>query len=164
MNIFTEKYGTPARWTCPDCGVLFILYPALPFDKDNHNCAKKRGRIPIAKAWYRLIDDHRVESLVFDGLAFPDDLTVETLSPTGETEFWTRRPENGRDVFYPPKHYTNGEFFNGERGAIVRPGPRQLFMLIPRPMQEKEALHNRVSARIMDRQEFQTRLAVMTGG
>lgn len=37
-DMFSDKYGTPHNWSCPDCGVLFVLYPALP---SNHLCSSE---------------------------------------------------------------------------------------------------------------------------
>ena len=148
MNIFIEKYGTPRQWVCPDCGILFEIYPGgLPLTQDDHNCEKKRIAPKICPCWWRLIDDHRVESFVVVGLVAPEEMTIETLAPDGTKQFWERRRENGRDVFYPPQCYRDAEFAKAildvERGALMRPGPKHILELVPRPMEEKLALHNR---------------------
>lgn len=143
-----SQIGTPTNWLCPDCGVTFILYPELPFDKENHNCAKKRREGPVeCPCWWRLRDHMRVESFVVYGLVDPDGLTVETLAPDGSTQVWQRRRENGLDVFYPPKNYRDADFFNGPNsaGAVMRPGPHQVLKLVPRPMQELLATNHQVS-------------------
>ncbi len=33
-----QDYGPPERWICPDCGVTFDIYPALPFE---HVCSSQ---------------------------------------------------------------------------------------------------------------------------
>lgn len=148
-NQFEEKYGTSRDWICPDCGVLFVVYQGLPFDESDHNCKKRRIAPKVCPCWFRLIDDHRVESFVVDGAPFPEEISVETLAPDGTKQFWESRREGTRTVFYPPQSYKDAEFYKAtlavERGALMRAGPRQILQLIPRPLQEKEALHNRSS-------------------
>ncbi len=146
-NFFVTTYGEPGSWVCPDCGIRFTIYPGLPFDRENHNCAKSRIKPKACRCWWVLKDDHRVESFVVDGLPFPDEMSVETLDPDGKPEFWDCREEGGNTVFYPPKHYKDAEFYRAElsveRGALMRPGPRQTLDLVDRPSQERLALKNR---------------------
>lgn len=150
QNQFVLNFGTPHVWDCPDCGVRFMVYPGLPFDRENHNCAKKRSNfIPTCICWWVMLDDHRVESFVVEGLPYPDEMSIETLAPDGTKQYWERRQENGRDVFYPPKCYRDAEFHSAllapERGALMQPGPRQKLCLKPRPQLERAALGNRHS-------------------
>lgn len=148
-NPFVLSYGEPANWHCPDCGVLFKVFPGLPFDRANHNCAKQRDAPKICPCWFRLKDHSRVESFVAMGLVDPAGMTVETHAPDGSIDRWERREENGLHVFYPPKHYRDAEFYTPTdspvRGIIVRGGPHQILKRVPRPDEEKLALRNRHS-------------------
>ncbi len=143
------QFGTPTNYVCGDCGVLFVIYPNLPWNQDNHNCRKRRIAPKICPCWWVLTDDHRVECFVVQGAIDSDAISIETLAPDGTPEFWTRRRENGRDVFYPPPAYRDGEFHHAplavERGAVMRAGPRQILQLVPRPQEETLALHGRKS-------------------
>jgi hypothetical protein len=138
-----SSLGTPREWTCPGCGVLFTVYPALPFD---HKCEQARQEPRVCRYFYRLKDDDLVtEFCVANALdvpteGFPDGQYVATRAPDGTLQRWAKRLEGDLLVFRPPDGYAGGqgmEWHYDRRTQRHEP--------IDRPTLEKLALSGRVS-------------------
>lgn len=102
-NIFTQKYGVPKEWKCVDCGVMFIVYPGLPFD---HACSKHfRGEPKVAYYFYRINPgDDRVAEFCVLNAADPNQY-VESHMPDGTVLRWDKRIEGDLLVFKCPAEY-----------------------------------------------------------
>lgn len=133
-----EKYGAPKGWLCPDCGVLFMIHPGLPFD---HLCDKEIRSGPKESYFaYRLDSNSYVTEFIVFGDHDPDQY-VECHMPDDTVHRWDKRREGDLLVFKAPPGY------DISRGLGWRFDKRLQYRVeMPDAMLEKFAMRGRVSA------------------
>lgn len=136
-NIFVEKYGEPDRWQCPDCGVLFDIYPALPFE---HLCSSQIRYAP-AKVYYFFRGNPLTGLVEFCLTGDPDHTaSVKCTMPGGEYIEWQKYSDGDLTVFRGPKDYD-------VRFGIDFRFDKRLLRAVPMPdhLAQKEAMRYRVT-------------------
>lgn len=138
MNLFEEKYGTPRKWLCPDCGVLFIIYPALePFA---HLCDKHIRGLPEPAFYYYQLDSHSgVTELRIENARDPD-CTMEIVLDNAPFRC-DKRWQGNTLIFHVPQGY------DLTKGVAIKWNRRlQTLKPLPDAEIERRAMGNKVSA------------------
>lgn len=120
---FVQKYGVPKWWACPDCGVRFLVFPALPFDHEKE-CRARPAHLPSPKVgqfYFVHKPNLEVEKVCIANAYDPtDEQAVTTRAPDGAEQKWAKRWEGDVLAFYPPDGYapfdqTNNPVWRGNK-------------------------------------------------
>lgn len=136
-DIFTIRYGTPKEWTCPDCGILFIIYPAIPFE---HLCSDQIRYAP--ETVYYFFRGEPSSGRTDFCITYDNDPNqyVEISLTSGDRVRVARTADGDLTVFRLPLDW------NPHHGISWSYDKRlQVARKLPEEMHKKEALRGRVT-------------------